>query len=178
MCGTPPASSSPSACPWVRSSTVPVADAPGAGVQGVHSRRGLDPLLHEGALGCTHGLRRGSQGGIAAGDRGIVVFQKDTCMVAATLNMIKFYARESCGWCTPCREGLPYVRWILEEIESGRGEKGHIEMLREHVKHLNLAFCALAPAPWDRWMGFCGYSRTKYRNIFSGKAARSPLIER
>ena len=85
----------------------------------------------------------------AAGSRlgtgGVVVFDKDTCMVGATLNLVRFYARESCGWCTPCREGLPYVVNILEKIEAGEGSNEHIAMLREHVKYLNYAFCALAP---------------------------------
>jgi len=83
--------------------------------------------------------------GSRLGTGGIIVFDQNTCMVAATLNLIRFFARESCGWCTPCREGLPYVRHILERIEDGSGETGDIEILREHVKHLNYAFCALAP---------------------------------
>jgi NADH-quinone oxidoreductase subunit F len=85
----------------------------------------------------------------AAGSRlgtgGIVVFDQNTCMVAATLNLVRFYARESCGWCTPCREGLPYVVHLLEKIESGEGSNEHIAVLREHLKYLNYAFCALAP---------------------------------
>jgi NADH-quinone oxidoreductase subunit F len=85
----------------------------------------------------------------AAGSRlgtgGVVVFDQDTCMVAATLNLVRFYARESCGWCTPCREGLPFVVSLLEEIEAGRGSEEQIAMLQEHVKLLNYAFCALAP---------------------------------
>jgi NADH-quinone oxidoreductase subunit F len=66
-------------------------------------------------------------------------------MVAATLNLTRFFARESCGWCTPCREGLPFVQHILEKIEDGRGESADIDILREHVHSLNYAFCALAP---------------------------------
>jgi NADH-quinone oxidoreductase subunit F len=65
--------------------------------------------------------------------------------VAVTLNLTRFFARESCGWCTPCREGLPFVQHILEKIEAGRGVLADIEILREHVHLLNYAFCALAP---------------------------------
>ncbi|HEX9079292.1 MAG TPA: NADH-quinone oxidoreductase subunit NuoF [Desulfuromonadaceae bacterium] len=85
----------------------------------------------------------------AAGSRlgtgGIIVFDQNTCMVAVTLNLIRFFARESCGWCTPCREGLPFVRHILEKIENGQGRTDDIAILREHVHYLNYAFCALAP---------------------------------
>ena len=86
-----------------------------------------------------------AKAGSRLGTGGIVVFDQDTCMVAATLNLIRFFARESCGWCTPCREGLPFVRHILERIEAGQGQSGDINILREHVRLLNYAFCALAP---------------------------------
>lgn len=86
-----------------------------------------------------------SKAGSRLGTGGIVVFDHKTCMVAATLNLIRFFARESCGWCTPCREGLPYVRHVLECIESGNGSEEHISILKDHVTMLNHAFCALAP---------------------------------
>ncbi len=86
-----------------------------------------------------------AKAGSRLGTGGIVVFDQDTCMVATTLNLIRFYARESCGWCTPCREGLPYVIHILESIEAGRGSEEHIAILQDHTKLLFNAFCALAP---------------------------------
>ncbi len=86
-----------------------------------------------------------AKAGSRLGTGGIIVFDQSTCMVAVTLNLIRFFARESCGWCTPCREGLPFVRHILEKIENGSGEAGDIDILREHVHKLNYAFCALAP---------------------------------
>ena len=86
-----------------------------------------------------------ARAGSRLGTGGIVVFDQHTCMVAATLNLIRFYARESCGWCTPCREGLPYVAHLLETIEAGQGSREHIAILEEHVRLLNNAFCALAP---------------------------------
>ncbi len=86
-----------------------------------------------------------AKAGSRLGTGGIVVFDQNTCMVAATLNLIRFFARESCGWCTPCREGLPFVRHTLEKIENGYGAADDIEILREHVHQLNYAFCALAP---------------------------------
>lgn len=86
-----------------------------------------------------------AKAGSRLGTGGIVVFDQNTCMVAATLNLVRFYARESCGWCTPCREGLPYVVHILESIEAGTGNEEHIAILREHLKYLNYAFCPLAP---------------------------------
>ena len=86
-----------------------------------------------------------AKAGSRLGTGGIVVFDRDNCMVGATLNLVRFFARESCGWYTPCREGLPFVRDILERLESGKGVPEDIDLLREHVKYLNFAFCALAP---------------------------------
>ena len=74
-------------------------------------------------------------------------------MVAATLNLIRFFARESCGWCTPCREGLPFVAEILDRIEGGEGESADIAILREHVHYLNYSFCALAPGAMGPLLG-------------------------
>lgn len=93
-----------------------------------------------------------AKAGSRLGSGGIIVFEEGTCLVAATLNMITFFARESCGWCTPCREGLPFVQEILARIEAGGGEERDIAILREHIKYLNYSFCALAPgamAPLD-----------------------------
>jgi len=79
------------------------------------------------------------------GTAGVTVFDADTCMVGATLNLMRFFARESCGWCTPCRDGLVMVRWILEEIESGRGSRELIAMLKGQYKNIaGRSFCALA----------------------------------
>lgn len=86
-----------------------------------------------------------ARAGSRLGTGGIVVFDHATCMVAATRNLIRFFARESCGWCTPCREGLPFVQHILDRVESGLGRTEDIEILRDHVSRLNHAFCALAP---------------------------------
>jgi len=86
-----------------------------------------------------------ARAGSRLGTGAVVFFHEETCMVAATLNLVGFYARESCGWCTPCREGLPFVRDVLGRIESGRGEPGDVEILREHVKYLTYSFCPLAP---------------------------------
>ena len=83
--------------------------------------------------------------GSRLGSGGIIVFAEGTCLVAATLNLITFFARESCGWCTPCREGLPFVKEILERIEAGGGEERDFGILREHIKFLSYSFCAFAP---------------------------------
>jgi NADH-quinone oxidoreductase subunit F len=86
---------------------------------------------------------------VAVGNRlgtaAIMVFDQKTCLVAATLNLLQFFARESCGWCTPCREGLPYLRDLLWRIEHGEGREEFIPMIRDLCKYSWNSYCALAP---------------------------------
>jgi NADH-quinone oxidoreductase subunit F len=79
------------------------------------------------------------------GTGAIMVFDHKTCLVGATLNLAEFFARESCGWCTPCREGLPYIRDLLQRLENGEGREGFFPLLEEMGKHLWNAYCAFAP---------------------------------
>ncbi len=75
----------------------------------------------------------------------VIVFDQNTCLVGATLNLIEFFVRESCGFCTPCREGLPYIRDLLWRIEHGDGQEGFVPMLRRMCQHLWKSYCAFAP---------------------------------
>ena len=79
------------------------------------------------------------------GTAAIMVFDRKTCLVATTLNLLQFFARESCGWCTPCREGLPYIRDLLWRIERGEGREEFIPMIRDMCKFSWNSYCALAP---------------------------------
>jgi NADH-quinone oxidoreductase subunit F len=81
----------------------------------------------------------------------MVVLDDRTCPVGAIHNLQRFFARESCGWCTPCREGLPWAAKILEAIESGRGEPDDLEQLRMLGNNLWLGktYCALAPGAME-----------------------------
>jgi NADH-quinone oxidoreductase subunit F len=79
------------------------------------------------------------------GTAAIVVFDQGSCLVGTTLNLIQYFARESCGLCTPCREGLPFVRDLLRRIEEGEGKEADISRLREMAHRMQYAYCALAP---------------------------------
>ena len=79
------------------------------------------------------------------GTGAVIVFDQTTCLVAATLNIIRFFARESCGWCTPCREGLPCIEDLLARIEHGEGRQEFIPKLRVMSEYLWKSYCAFAP---------------------------------
>jgi NADH-quinone oxidoreductase subunit F len=77
----------------------------------------------------------------------MIVIDDKTCPVGAMHNLEMFFARESCGWCTPCREGLRWIAQILDAIERGEGRPEDIDILEEQCRRLGPGntFCALAP---------------------------------
>ena len=81
----------------------------------------------------------------------MIVIDDRTCPVGAVHNIEQFFAQESCGWCTPCREGLPWVVKILYAVEHGQGRSGDLEILQQHTDSLwlNKTFCALAPGAME-----------------------------
>lgn len=72
-------------------------------------------------------------------------------IVAVVRNLEQFFARESCGWCTPCRDGLPWTVKVLQAIERGEGQVGDIEMLEQTTRFLGpgKTFCAHAPGAME-----------------------------
>jgi NADH-quinone oxidoreductase subunit F len=78
------------------------------------------------------------------GAASLIVVDDRCCMVQLALRSTKFYMHESCGKCTPCREGTRWMVQILEKLESGRGETGDIELLRSvGANILGKSLCAL-----------------------------------
>ncbi len=85
--------------------------------------------------------------GSRLGTATMIVLDDRTCPVGATLNLMRFFAQESCGWCTPCRDGLPWVVEILQALEQGEGREEDLPVLEHHCRLLapGLPYCALAP---------------------------------
>jgi len=77
----------------------------------------------------------------------MIILDDRTCPVAFVHNVEKFFALESCGWCTPCREGLPWVEKMLTSIEEGTGKLEYLELLTYNAKYMGPGntFCAHAP---------------------------------
>jgi len=77
----------------------------------------------------------------------IIVLDDKTCPVNFLHNVEKFFALESCGFCTPCREGLPWIQKILAAIEAGNGKMEYLDILKSQRKYLahGNTFCAHAP---------------------------------
>ncbi len=77
----------------------------------------------------------------------LLILDDKTCPVGLVHNLEQFFAQESCGWCTPCREGLPWIAGILGALEKGEGQPEDMDRLRDHTRLLGMGhtFCALAP---------------------------------
>src|SRR5690349_18944261 len=71
----------------------------------------------------------GFQTGTMMGSGGFIVFDEDQCVVRHTLTLARFYRHESCGQCSPCREGTGWMEKILKNIEYGKGKMSDIDLL-------------------------------------------------
>ncbi len=87
----------------------------------------------------------------AAGSRlgtgNVMVLDDRTCPVGFMKNLQHFFAQESCGWCAPCRDGLPWVEQILGAIEAGEGREADLALLADMPAQMGpgRTFCGLAP---------------------------------
>ncbi len=88
-----------------------------------------------------------AKAGSRMGTASLIVLDDKTCPVAMVRNLTHFFAQESCGWCTPCRDGLPWAEQLLDAIETGHGEMQDLETLEWQCRFMGPGntFCALAP---------------------------------
>jgi NADH-quinone oxidoreductase subunit F len=85
--------------------------------------------------------------GSALGSGAVIVMDEHTCMVKALARISKFYMHESCGQCTPCREGTGWVSRLVDRIEAGAGKPGDLELLANVAKNIEgRTICALGEA--------------------------------
>jgi NADH-quinone oxidoreductase subunit F len=83
--------------------------------------------------------------GSLLGTKAMIVLDETDCIVDATLRFTQFYAHESCGKCTPCREGTWWMSRVLNRVEHGQGRSTDIDLMKDvGQKILFKAFCALA----------------------------------
>jgi NADH-quinone oxidoreductase subunit F len=99
----------------------------------------------------------------------MIILDDQTCPVGMLCNLEKFFALESCGWCTPCRDGLPWVANVLLSIEKGQGREGDIEMLAQQCRllHPGNTFCAHAPGAAEPLQSGLKYFRKDFEDHIS-----------
>jgi NADH-quinone oxidoreductase subunit F len=85
--------------------------------------------------------------GSMLGTRALQIFDETTCVVRAVLRWTEFYQHESCGKCTPCREGTYWMVQVLDRLERGKGSDGDLDKLLDICDSIvGRAFCALGDA--------------------------------
>ena len=102
--------------------------------------------------------------GSMLGSAAIIVMNEDTCIVRAAENLSKFFAHESCGQCTPCREGTPWLHRILARIEAGQGRLEDIELLERISNQManGMTICVFADAAIAPVLSSVGKFRDEY----------------
>ncbi len=78
----------------------------------------------------------GFQSGTMLGSGGFIAFDEDQCIVRNTWNFTRFYHHESCGQCSPCREGTGWMEKVLHKIEHGHGSFSDIDLLVNVAKNI------------------------------------------
>jgi NADH-quinone oxidoreductase subunit F len=102
----------------------------------------------------------------------MIVLDDRTCPVGMVQNLMFFFAQESCGWCTPCRDGLPWTAQLLQAIELGQGQPGDLERLALHCKLIGPpghTFCALAPGAVEPLQSALKYFRPDFERHIRDK---------
>jgi NADH-quinone oxidoreductase subunit F len=101
----------------------------------------------------------------------MIILDDKTCPVAFIHNIERFFALESCGWCTPCREGLPWVEKMLESIESGTGKMEYLDLLKFQAAFMGPGntFCAHAPGAAEPLLSGLKYFYDDFVTHINGK---------
>ena len=104
-----------------------------------------------------------AEAGSIMGSGGMIVMDEDTCMIEVSRYFVNFLVEESCGQCTPCREGLIRMREILNRITQGEGREGDVELLTEIGNFTNnFSLCGLGTSAANPVLSTIRYFREEY----------------
>ena len=116
-----------------------------------------------------------TKAGSMMGSGGMIVMDEDTCMVDVARYFVDFLTDESCGQCTPCREGLRQMHKILTDITLGRGKESDIELLEELAEVAQeTSMCGLGKTAPNPFLSTFRYFRAEYEAHIKDK--RCPAL--
>lgn len=105
-----------------------------------------------------------SKAGSMLGAGSVIVMDETTCMVKALERIAEFYYEESCGQCTPCREGTGWLYRVVKRIEHGEGRQEDLDRLVDVAKNINgNTICALGDAAAAPVMSFIKHFREEFQ---------------
>jgi NADH-quinone oxidoreductase subunit F len=105
------------------------------------------PVLRSDEIDVPYEIESVQKIGSMVGSGAVIVIAEGTCMVRALSVLMNFYAHESCGQCTPCREGCGWLARVMKRIENGEGRDGDVELILDVCENmLGRTICPLADA--------------------------------
>jgi NADH-quinone oxidoreductase subunit F len=118
-----------------------------------------------------------SAAGSMLGTKALQIFDETTCIVRAVLRWTEFYKHESCGKCTPCREGTWWLVQVLKDLEAGRGTAADLDKLLDLCDNImGRSFCALADGAASPIISSLKYFRQEYLDhLTSGRCPFDPM---
>jgi NADH-quinone oxidoreductase subunit F len=109
-----------------------------------------------------------SAAGSMLGTKALQIFDETTCVVRAVLRWTEFYKHESCGKCTPCREGTWWLVQALKDLEAGKGNETDLDKLLDLCDNImDRSFCALADGAASPIISSLKYFRQEYLDHLS-----------
>ena len=117
-----------------------------------------------------------AKAGSMLGAGSVIVMDETTCMVNALARLSHFYAEESCGQCTPCREGTGWLARMLHRIEHGQGRPEDLDLLDDVATRISgRTICALGDAAAMPVQSFLKHYRDEFEyHIEHGKCMVGP----
>ncbi|MEI8067022.1 MAG: NADH-quinone oxidoreductase subunit NuoF [Actinomycetes bacterium] len=118
-----------------------------------------------------------SAAGSMLGTKALQIFDETTCVLRAVLRWTEFYKHESCGKCTPCREGTWWLVQILRDLEAGKGTEADLDKLLDVVDNIaGRSFCALADGAASPIISSLKYFREEYmQHLNNGGCPFDPI---
>jgi NADH-quinone oxidoreductase subunit F len=115
--------------------------------------------------------------GSMLGTKALQIFDETTCVVRAVLRWTEFYKHESCGKCTPCREGTWWLVQVLKDLEAGRGTEADLDKLLDLCDNImGRSFCALADGAASPIISSLKYFRQEYLDhLTAGECPFDPM---
>jgi NADH:ubiquinone oxidoreductase subunit F (NADH-binding)/(2Fe-2S) ferredoxin len=119
-----------------------------------------------------------TEAGAIMGSGGLIVMDEDTCMVDVAKYFVEFLEEESCGKCTPCREGLKRLKEVLTLITQGKGEEYHLEMLDDIAMTMKEAsLCQLGATAPNPVLTTLKYFREEYEEHIYHRKCRARVCK-
>ena len=116
-----------------------------------------------------------AKAGSMLGTKALQIFDETTCVVRAVRRWTEFYAHESCGKCTPCREGTYWLVQLYEGLETGKGSPGDLQKLLDIADAmLGKSFCALGDGATSPITSSLRYFRGEYEAHLDGGCPFDP----